>query len=171
MDMASSARSRIGRETRSRAASHRACWPSRMTTTRLIQGGVDAVVAMSASLLVASSTLFFEAFYRELVAGTPSPIAQERARQALHDDPRRHLLSRRRDEEAQPVELRDWWLPHYYQQRPLALQATGKPKSKAKKQPASALPSRLNTDMPPEPRYGFSGRSRELLQVERHLLR
>ncbi len=139
--------------------------------TRLIQGGVDAVVAMSASLLVASSTLFFEAFYRELVAGTPAPIAQERARQALHDDPRRHLLSRRRDEEAQPVELRDWWLPHYYQQRPLELQATGTPKSKAKKQPANALPSRLNTDMPPEPRYGFSGRSRELLQVERHLLR
>src|SRR5712692_9610439 len=139
--------------------------------TRLIQGGVDAVVAMSASLLVASSTLFFEAFYRELVAGTPAPIAQERARQALHDDPRRHLLSRRRDEEGQPVELRDWWLPHYYQQRPLALQATGKLKSKPKKQPVSALPSRLNTDMPPEPRYGFSGRSRELLQVERHLLR
>jgi tetratricopeptide (TPR) repeat protein len=139
--------------------------------TRLIQGGVDAVVAMSASLLVASSTLFFEAFYRELVAGAPAPIAQERARQALHDDPRRHLLSRRRDEEAQPVELRDWWLPHYYQQRLLALQATGKLKSKPKKQPAGALPSRLNTDMPPEPCYGFSGRSRELLQVERHLLR
>src|SRR6266699_2754668 len=139
--------------------------------TRLIQGGVDAAVAMSASLLVASSTLFFEAFYRELVAGTPAPIAQERARQALHDDPRRHLLSRRRDEEAQPVELRDWWLPHYYQQRPLALQAAGKLKSKPKKQPSGALPSRLNTDMPPEPRYGFSGRSRELLQVERHLLR
>ncbi len=139
--------------------------------TRLIQGGVDAVVAMSASLLVASSTLFFEAFYRELVVGTSAPIAQERARQALHDDPRRHLLSRRRDEEAQPVELRDWWLPHYYQQRPLVLQATGTPKSKPKKQPTGASPSRLNKDMPPEPRYGFSGRSRELLQVERHLLR
>jgi len=51
------------------------------------------------------------------------------------------------------------------------LQVAGKPKSKPKKQPAGALPSRLNKDMPPEPRYGFSGRSRELLQVERHLLR
>ncbi len=137
--------------------------------TRLIQGGVDAVVAMSASLLVASSTLFFEAFYRELVAGTPAPIAQERARQALHDDPRRHLLSRRRDEEAQPVELRDWWLPHYYQQRPLALRSTQQ-LSKPEAQPVPAL-FRLSESMPPEPRYGFSGRSRELLQVERHLLR
>lgn len=137
--------------------------------TRLIQGGVDAVVAMSASLLVASSTLFFEAFYRELVAGTPAPMAQERARQALHDDPRRHLLSRRRDEEGQPVELRDWWLPHYYQQRPLALRSTQQlSKPDAQVVPAS---SRLSESMPPEPRYGFSGRSRELLQVERHLLR
>ncbi len=137
--------------------------------TRLIQGGVDAVVAMSASLLVASSTLFFEAFYRELVAGTPAPIAQERARQALHDDPRRHLLSRRRDEEAQPVELRDWWLPRYYQQRPLALRSTQQ-LSKPEAQPVPAS-SRLSESMPPEPRYGFSGRSRELLQIERHLLR
>ncbi len=137
--------------------------------TRLIQGGVDAVVAMSASLLVASSTRFFEAFYRELVAGTPAPIAQERARQALHDDPRRHLLSRRRDEEAQPVELRDWWLPHYYQQRPLALRSTQQ-LSKPEAQPVPAS-SRLSESMPPEPRYGFSGRSRELLQIERHLLR
>jgi tetratricopeptide (TPR) repeat protein len=137
--------------------------------TRLIQGGVDAVVAMSASLLVASSTLFFEAFYRELLAGTPAPMAQERARQALHDDPRRHLLSRRRDEEAQPVELRDWWLPHYYQQRPLVLRSTQQlSKPEAQLVPAS---SRLSESMPTEPRYGFSGRSRELLQVERHLLR
>src|SRR6266571_2871816 len=138
---------------------------------RLIQGGVSAVAAMSASVLVASATRYTEAFYRELSMGTPAATAQERARQALHDDPRRHIHRRGGDDEGTFVELRDWWLPHYYQQRPLVLQATGTPKSKAKKQPASALPSRLNTDMPLEPRYGFSGRSRELLQVERHLLR
>ena len=84
---------------------------------RLIKGGVDATVAMSASVLVASSTRFFERFYHELAAGTPAPIAQERARQALHDDPHRHLFRPRRDEEGQPVELRDWWLP-VLQQRP-----------------------------------------------------
>jgi tetratricopeptide (TPR) repeat protein len=137
---------------------------------RLIQGGVDATVAMSASVLVATSTRFFERFYRELVAGTPAPIAQERARQALHDDPHRHLFRRRRDEEGQPVELRDWWLPHFYQQRPLALQATRSVR-KRKPQPAGAMLARLNTEMPPEPRYGFSGRAYELLQVERQLLR
>ena len=144
--------------------------------TRLIQGGVDAVVAMSASLLVASSTRYFETFYQELLAGTSAPTAQERARQALHDDLRRHLLRRRRDDEGKPVELRDWWLPHFYQQRPLVLQAVRepaarKPKGKQKQQPPGTLTSRLNKDMPAEPRYGFSGRAYELLQLERHLLR
>src|SRR6266704_5785735 len=91
---------------------------------RLIQGGVSAVAAMSASVLVASATRYTEAFYRELSMGTPAATAQERARQALHDDPRRHIHRRRRDELGTPVELRDWWLPHFYQQRPLVLQAT-----------------------------------------------
>ena len=136
---------------------------------RLIQGGVDAVVAMSASVLVASSTRSLK-FLPRTIAGTPAPIAQERARQALYDDPRRHLFRRSRDEEGQPVELRDWWLPHFYQQRPLALQAT-RPTRKRKQPQVSAVFARFNKDMPPEPRYGFSGRAYELLQVERHLLR
>src|SRR5437764_3733532 len=136
---------------------------------RLIKGGVDAVVAMSASVLVARTTRYFEAFYRELKDGIPAPTAQERARQALHDDPHRHIHRRRRDEEGQPVELRDWWLPHFYQQRPLVLRAT-MPSGKLNLQPTT-ISERLNESMPPEPRYGFSGRAYELLQIERHLLR
>jgi len=138
--------------------------------TRLIQSGVDAVIAMSASVLVASSTRFFETFYRELAAGTPAPTAQERARQSLYDDPRRHLMSRKRDEEGQPVELRDWWLPHFYQQRALTLRATRAPRKRTQMQQTKP-PTRFNDAMPPEPRYRFSGRSWELLQVERALLR
>src|SRR5207248_10509836 len=131
---------------------------------------VDATVAMSASVLVVTSTRFFARFYRELAIGTPVPIAQERARQDLYDDPRRHLFSQRADDEGQPVELRDWWLPHYYQQRPLTLRATKTPRKRRQRQPETALP-RLNDAMPREPHYRFSGRSFELLQVERHLLR
>src|SRR5207244_19646 len=131
------------------------------------QGGVQATMAMSSSLLVASSTPFLERFYRELVAGTPAPIAQERARQALHDDPHRHLFRPRRDEEGQPVELRDWWLPHFYQQRPLVLRAT-RPSGALELQPVAE--DRLSESMPAEPRYGFSGRAYELLQIERCLL-
>src|SRR6266566_200806 len=134
---------------------------------RLIQGGVDTVVAMSASVLVAATTHYFEAFYREIVAGAATPTAQERARQALHDDPRRHLMRRRKEEEGKPVELQDWWLPHFYQQRPVVLQAT-RPSGTLELQ--QAAPERLSESMPAEPRYGFSGRAYELLQIERFLL-
>jgi len=136
---------------------------------RLIQGGVNAVIAMSASVLVASATSYVEAFYRELAASIPAPVAHERARQALHDNPRRHLHRRRPDEEGIPIELRDWWLPHFYQQRPLILQPT-KPMHKHKKQQESISTPRLNQEMPSRPRYGFYGRARELLQLERWLL-
>src|SRR5947209_2478483 len=136
---------------------------------RLIKGGVDAVVAMSASVLVASTTRYFEAFYRELKDGISAPTAQERARQALHDDPRRHIHRRRRDEEGTPVELRDWWLPHYYQQRPLELSPT-RPSGELK-EPIAPSSVRLNETMPAEPRNGFTGRAHERLQLERHLQR
>lgn len=136
---------------------------------RLIRGGVDAVAAMSASVLVASATRYVEAFYRELAKGMPAATAQERARQALHDDPRRHIHRRSGYKEGKPVELHDWWLPHFYQQRPLALQPT-MPSHKRKKQQTSIPISRMNTEMPTEPRYGFGGRARELLTIERSLL-
>src|SRR5258706_8923868 len=118
--------------------------------TRLIQGGVDAVIAMSASVLVAATTRYFEAFYRELTPALAPPNAQERARQALHDTPQRHVMRLRRDDEGTPVRLQDWWLPHFYQQRPLVLQGT-RP-SGPLKQEALASPERLNQDMPTEPR-------------------
>ena len=135
----------------------------------LIRSGIDAVIAMSGSVLVACATRYVEAFYHELAAGTPAPTAQERARQALYDSPRRHILRRYRDKEGAPIELRDWWLPHFYQQRPLVLQPTKL--GRKKKQQAGTPALRLNEDMPKEPRYSFIGRSHELLQIERQLLR
>src|SRR5260370_32910995 len=63
--------------------------------------------------------------------------------------------------------MRDWWLPHFYQQRPLILRATKAPRKRKK---SATVPARFNDAMPPEPRYRFSGRAYELLQIERHLL-
>ena len=144
--------------------------------TRLIQGGIAAVVAMSTSVLVATATRYVAAFYRALSAGVAVPVAHERARQALHDDPRRHLTRRFEDIEGEPVRLRDWWLPHYYQQRPLLLEPVPAPppssssKRAHKKAPQEASLPALSQTMPAEPRYGFSGRAPELLQIERALL-
>ncbi len=122
-------------------------------STQLIDKGVDAVIAMSSSILVTSAALYVEAFYHALAEGLPVSIAQEQARQALHKDPHRHLFSRRQDEEAAPVMLADWWIPHFYQQRPLTLHATTAPRKRS--QQITSAPTRFNDAMPSEPRYHF----------------
>jgi tetratricopeptide (TPR) repeat protein len=132
---------------------------------RLIRGGVKAVSAMSASVLVVSAARYTEAFYKELAGGARASLAQERARQSLYTNPQRHTVSRYLSEEGAPVVLRDWWLPHFYQQVPLLLQPMGKKKRARNKETRPVL----NAAMPSAPRYGFSGRSRELLQLERSL--
>jgi tetratricopeptide (TPR) repeat protein len=133
---------------------------------RLVASGIDAVVAMSASVLVVAAARYVQALYEQIAAGEQVPIAHERARQALHDDPKRHVLQRRRDEPGEPVTLRDWWLPHFYQQR--ALDFT----RQSDAQPAT-LPvvTRKVEQFPDPPRYGFGGRARELLTLERDLLK
>ena len=135
---------------------------------QLILNGIDAVAAMSASFLVVSATRYVEVFYRAMATGTSVWIAQEQARQALHSDPQRHLHARHRNEVGRPVEVQDWWLPHFYQQHPLLLQPTEPPGEP--RPPLLPLSSRLSEDAPDTPRYGFSGRAREMLMLERWLL-
>src|SRR5579884_1661216 len=120
--------------------------------TQLIRSGIDAVTAMSASVLAVSASRYAEAFYHALATGTPAPLAQERARQALHDNPRRDVYRRKPGDEGIIVIMRDWWLPHYYQQRPVLLQPA-RPNRKRKKATETPLP-RLNEGMPAEPRHG-----------------
>lgn len=89
---------------------------------QLIRSGIDAVTAMSTSMLTVTATRYVEAYYRSLAHNISVPLAQERARQALHDDLRRDVHSRHKDDEGTLVKLQDWWVPHYYQQRPVVLQ-------------------------------------------------
>jgi hypothetical protein len=138
---------------------------------QLLQGeGADAVVAMSASLLTVSAARYAETFYRTLVASMSVQIAHERARHALYSNMRRHPYRRHRNEERLPVELSDWWLPHFYQYRPVILQMLSTRQSRSK--PQETLSSHcFNEQMPAEPCYGFTGRAHELLQIERMLMR
>lgn len=136
---------------------------------QLLRNNMDAVIAMSASVLVVSASRYVETFYRSLATGTSVPVAQEMARQALHNDPRRHILRHHSSEEGHPVELQDWWLPHFYLQRPIILQPI---QDNRPGKPSQQIPfaRRLNEEMPLKPRYGFSGRASELHQIERLLL-
>ena len=130
--------------------------------TRLLTVGVDAVVAMSASVLVTATAIFFGEFYTQIVSGTNVPTAIERARQALQANAVRFLYPVRNDEAPEAVTLVDWWLPHFYQQRAVELLPTGKPKKpKAiSKRGFAAVSQRA-----------FVGRASELLRIERGLLK
>ncbi|WP_437504649.1 CHAT domain-containing protein [Sorangium sp. So ce1099] len=131
----------------------------------LVRSGIDAVVAMSAKVLVVAAARYVEAFYGAIAEGEPVPAAHERGRQRLHDEPRRHVYRRRREERGAPVALCDFWLPHFYQQRPLQLS----PRAPASRRSPREAPR--FTGLPGDPRYGFAGRGRELLDVERALFR
>ncbi|WP_437633186.1 CHAT domain-containing protein [Sorangium sp. So ce854] len=131
----------------------------------LVRSGIDAVVAMSAKVLVVAATRYVEAFYGAIAEGEPVPAAHERGRQRLHDEPRRHVYRRRREERGDPVTLCDFWLPHFYQQRPLQLS----PRAPASRRSPREAPR--FTGLPDDPRYGFAGRGRELLDIERALFR
>lgn len=142
--------------------------------TQLVRGGVDAVVAMSASVLTVSAAQYSKSFYRALARGAAAPAAHKAARQALHDDPCRHVHQRREDEEGGRVVLVDWWLPHLYTKQPLSLSPETEllaDSGLARADATAAARPRPTGAVPPPPRYGFSGRARELLAIERHLYR
>ncbi len=137
-------------------------------TTRLIECDIHAVVGMSANVLVSSAACYVEAFYRALVDDPSGLNAHWRACRALYTDRDRYLLRRRRGQEGVYLELDDWWVPHYYQRRPFRLQ----PQKPIHAEPGrnQDLADRVSGHIPDEPRFGFSGRSRELLQLERYLM-
>ena len=146
---------------------------------RLVQGGIEAVVAMSAPILVVSAAIYVRAFYRALAAGDTVPLAHEIARQTLHDVPERHLHRRRRDQEGEPVVLHDWWLPHFFAQRPTLLQSLKAPFQTTLASPNESVASESGmpnvettrlSGLPPTPFYSFTGRARELQRIERGLI-
>ncbi len=139
--------------------------------TRLMQEQqeVAALIAMGASVLVSTATRYVEMFYRSLAHGLSVQIAHEQAVQVLAHDPLRHPHRRDPQDEGSRLALRDWWVPQFYQQRPLFLLSAQQIRQLQK--PTEPSLQRLSFDMPSKPRYGFIGRSYELLQIERALFR
>ncbi|MCA0353988.1 MAG: tetratricopeptide repeat protein [Chloroflexi bacterium] len=131
--------------------------------TQLLTAGVPAVVAMSASVLPITTAIFFGEFYGLIAKGEPVPVALERARQALQSQPVRLYLARNAEQELDPISLADWWLPHFYQQAAINLTPTSKP--------ARPKPTKLSGFVENPHQRPFVGRAKELLQLERALLK
>jgi tetratricopeptide (TPR) repeat protein len=148
--------------------------PYASVAARLIRSGVGSVLAMNYSVLVAATKKFVAAFYAGLAHAKTIGQAVEEGRVALHADEDRHTFTRRNEKGElveETVRLRDWFLPALYQQASDPVVFSGPAQPAASAAPQTMPPALTNPNLPGAlpgaSKYGFHGRSRELLQLER----
>ncbi len=130
--------------------------PFASVATALLRSGMRDVVAMAYSLYVSGAQQFLPAFYRRLFEAGNVSVAVRAGRQQMLEHNGRTCA---RGE----FPLQDWLLPVVYEQDSLNFSFV----SDAQKQfvpPASKLPEELRRERNP---YGFVGRDRAILEMER----
>lgn len=134
--------------------------PLGSVAVRLTATGIPAVLAMTHSVLVATTRALFEEFYENLAKCRGIGEALDNARRYLKNHPEKYQVQR--GSQRVPLKLYDWFLPALYQSGadvPLIKKAKDK-----SPQPEAAAPC---TNLPPRPEAGFFGRRRELWDIER----
>ncbi|MFN8444920.1 MAG: CHAT domain-containing protein [Caldilineaceae bacterium] len=132
--------------------------------SRLLQAGVQTVVAMGYSVTVSAASQLMAALYRQLFQPPHDLLSALAAgRTALHHDKSRNASYNQR------IRLEDWLLPVVYQ--PSARTPTRLPLRELSFEESIAFHQRLATRYtPPAPNYGFVGRDIDILQIEKRLL-
>lgn len=128
--------------------------------SRLIEAGVQTVLAMGYSVTVSAVQLLMPVLYRELLSDTNLSSALCLGRQALSN------LKERRAFFNQRIELEDWVLPIVYQNQEthfLIQPMTPTQKTAFYQQKAEQY-------RPLQPTYGFVGRDVDILHIEKCLL-
>ncbi|MDQ3813249.1 MAG: TIR domain-containing protein, partial [Armatimonadota bacterium] len=138
--------------------------PTASVAASLLQEGVTSVVAMSHTVLVETARRFVTAFYQSLAGGARVGRAMLDGQSALHDDTWRGKILGAGD-----LRLHDWFVPVIYQEKHDPQLVTKIPARDA--QQLAARRRRLSLGDLPEPEHRFQGRSRELLALERLLVR
>jgi tetratricopeptide (TPR) repeat protein len=128
--------------------------------SRLMQAGVQMVLAMGYSVTVSAAELLMRTLYLQLFDGHELSTAIRRARLELYNHKERRAYFN------QTIELEDWLLPVVYQNRAqrLTMRAFTPEESKRYFEGQAARYS------PPQPSYGFIGRDLDILQIEQRLL-
>jgi len=129
--------------------------------SRLMQAGVQLVLAMGYSVTVSAAKLLMGTLYQQLFQGQDLSTAIRRGRQELYNNKERRAYF------DQTIELEDWLLPVVYQNQPQRLQTCEFTSEESnafyERQAARYIPSRT-------PEYGFEGRDADILELERLLL-
>ncbi len=130
--------------------------------SRLMQAGVQLVLAMGYSVTVSAAELLMKTLYQHLFANDDLTVAIRHARTELYNHKTRQAYF------DQHIDLEDWLLPVVYQNQPVRLSVRPfTPEENKAYHERKAYEQRY---MPPEPRYGFVGRDLDILQIEKRLL-
>jgi tetratricopeptide (TPR) repeat protein len=130
--------------------------------SRLVQAGVQFVLAMGYSITVSAAELLMTTLYQRLFAGDELTVAIRHARTELANDKERLAYF------DQKIELEDWLLPVVYQNRPVTLQPREfTPDERSVWFERKAEEKRYT---PPDPTYGFVGRDLDILRIEKLVL-
>src|SRR5216683_6697870 len=130
--------------------------------SRLMQAGVQLVLAMGYSVTVSAAELLMQTLYQHLFAGEELSAAIRHARTELYNHKARQAYFE------QQIDLEDWLLPVVYQNQPVQVQPREfTPGERAAWFERKAEEQRYS---PPEPHYGFVGRDLDILEIERRLL-
>ena len=130
--------------------------------SRLMQAGVQLVLAMGYSVTVSAAELLMKTLYRQLFANTDVSVAIRSARTELYNHKERQAYF------DQKIDLEDWLLPVVYQNQPQHLRV--RDFTTQEREDFFAHQAALTRNAPPEPRYGFVGRDLDILQIEKYLL-
>lgn len=127
---------------------------------RLTATGIPSVLAMTHSVLVATTRVLFGEFYKELAQHKGIGEALDNARRYLANHPEKFDVQR--GPERVKLKLHDWFLPALYQPG-----ADGPLLKKLKDGRQDEEASQPCSNLPPEPEAGFFGRKRALWEIER----
>jgi hypothetical protein len=128
--------------------------------SRLMQAGVQLVLAMGYSVTVSAAELLMRTLYQQLFAKQDLSTAIRRSRQELYNRKERRAYFNQR------IELEDWLLPVVYQnqEQRLTIREFTSEESKA------YYEGQAQSYAPRQPSYGFVGRDLDILQIEKRLL-
>ncbi|MDM8527918.1 CHAT domain-containing protein, partial [Anaerolineales bacterium HSG24] len=139
--------------------------------SRLLQAGIQTVLAMGYSITVSAAQLLMTTLYRSLFEHRPNPTEQHDLLVAIREGRAAlHHQKERRAYHQQMIKLEDWLLPVVYQgggQTPRRLPL----RAMSFQEKALFLSQQPVPYQPSQPTYGFVGRDVDILELEKRVLR
>ncbi len=134
--------------------------PMGSVAARLTATGIPAVLAMTHSVLVATTRVLFGAFYKDIARARGIGVALDNTRRYLVNHPEKYEVQR--GPERKKLELHDWFLPALYQSG-ADVPLLEKPEDRRQ----TSETAKPRTNVPARPAAGFFGRRREQWDIER----